>query len=151
MPILDLGSLTRSETDPAVIDTLKRKGWVERPAQPAYNPNAESISWDGTQWVVTPLAPEMLKQIAFAQTISAGYSVQPEGFVLAMDDEARVAWNQMLSLVREALDLTLITDQSPQTLKDMSGVMHTVTTLRFRQIMVGLGNAYKTAWDTLNS
>jgi len=76
---------------------------------------------------------------AFALWQSTGYKllVKPEGFSLDIGDSARVAFSQMLGLVSEALDLGVITNETLQTIADKDGQIHAVTTLRFRQIMVG--------------
>jgi len=76
-----------------------------------------------------------------------GYLVETEGFRLAIGEGDRSAFIQMLGLVREALDLGVITDETPQTIADKDSVVHTVTTLRFRQIMVGYGTYCKSLWD----
>lgn len=83
----------------------------------------------------------------FQTTVEAGYTVQPEGFTLALGDADRVQFTQLLTLIQEALSLGLITNETPQSIADQAGAKHTVTTLRLRQILVGYGLAYKTAWD----
>lgn len=99
------------------------------------------------QWTQRPLtAIEIAKQAE-----QAGYSVQPEGFILALHDKDRALFGQMLVLVREGLDLGLITDATPQTIADKDGELHTVTTLRFRAIMIGYGSHYKAMWDALKA
>ena len=90
------------------------------------------------------------KQEDFDAAIAAGYTVAPEGFVLALGDADRAQFAQFLALVREALDLGLITGATEQTIKDKAGVLHTMTTDRLRQVLVGYGFAYKTLWDNLN-
>ena len=44
----------RVETDPTVIETLTRKGWVEAP-QPPYDPTTQTCTWQDCQWVVGPI------------------------------------------------------------------------------------------------
>ena len=79
--------------------------------------------------------------------VEAGYSVQPEGFTLALGDNDRSQFTQMLTLVQEALSLGLITNETPQTIADKDGGKHTVSTLRLRQILVLYGLHYKGIWD----
>lgn len=95
--------------------------------------------------------PDTSKQDAYNAAIAAGYSVQPEGFTLALEDGDRAQFAQLLALVREALDLGLITGTTPQSIKDKSGVVHQVTTDRLRGILVAYGFHYKGLWDALNS
>lgn len=91
------------------------------------------------------------KTLSFESDIADGYTVTPEGFVLALGSEDRAQFAQLLALIREALDLGLITGTTSQSIKDKNGVMHEVTTDRLRQILVGYGFRYKQLWDTLNS
>lgn len=44
----------RSETDPIVIETLTRKGWVETP-QPPYDPTTQTCTWQDCQWVINQI------------------------------------------------------------------------------------------------
>ncbi|GAA5137359.1 hypothetical protein GCM10023213_13920 [Prosthecobacter algae] len=95
------------------------------------------------QWIIRDIKPlESAKA-----TLQAGYLVQPEGFTLSLADRDRLQFTQMLALVREALDLGLISNTTPQKIADSEGNLHEISTLRFRQIMVGYGFCYKTAWD----
>lgn len=87
------------------------------------------------------------RQLAFNQGIASGFTVQPEGFTLRLEDADRAAFAQMLALVKEALELGMITSETPQLIADHTGTRHEVTTLRFRQIMVAYGLHYKSLWD----
>ena len=44
----------RAETDPAVIETLTRKGWIETP-QPPYDPATQNCIWQDCQWVINQI------------------------------------------------------------------------------------------------
>jgi hypothetical protein len=56
--ILDFaGQPPRNTDDPDVVATLTRKGWIARPEPPDYDAQTESLSWDGSQWVVAALPP----------------------------------------------------------------------------------------------
>ena len=133
-------NLYRSENDQNVINTLLRKGWTivqepePPPPQPPSPPSAEEIRWS-----------------EYYQAIENGFLVSPENFKLRLGDEDRAVFGQMLALIKEALDLGLITNDSLQTIKDYNGQIVSVSTLRFRQIMVQYGFYYKTLWDQLNN
>lgn len=103
------------------------------------------------QKVATALSTQELAQLNYYNAVVAGYTVQPEGFTLKIEDQDRIAFSQLLGLVREALELGLITDANEQVITDINGQPHTVTVLRFRQIMVGLGLYYKDVWNALVS
>ncbi len=98
-------------------------------------------------WLAAQPPPPPPLEIHRQAVLAAGYSVQPEDFTLALGDADRAAFGQMLVLVREALDLGMINDATPQTIAAQDGQLHTVSTLRLRQILVGYGFHYKTLWD----
>lgn len=90
-------------------------------------------------------------QFDLNKAIDGGFKVEPENFILALCDNDRLMFTQMLSLVKEALDLGLITNDSPQIISDKFGQKHELTTLRFRQIMVQYGMYYKGLWGQLTN
>lgn len=148
MTYLTNNSQLRSETDALFISNLIRKGWTEIFA-PSYDPQTQQIEFNSQtgQFDVVDIPEDQLKQQSFQNAISQGFLVQPENFVLALADGDRSAFSQMLALVKEALDLNLIDNNTIQTIADINGVKHSVTTLRFRQIMVEYGFYYKNLWD----
>lgn len=75
------------------------------------------------------------------------YAVDPEGFSLKLADFDRSMFNQMLTLVREGLDLGLMANEDLVKIADVNGDLHEISVLRFRQIMVGYGSYYKALWD----
>lgn len=90
-------------------------------------------------------------QFDLNKAIDGGFKVEPENFILALCDNDRLMFTQMLSLVKEALDLGLITNETSQTISDKFGQKHELTTLRFRQIMVQYGMYYRGLWDQLTN
>ena len=79
--------------------------------------------------------------------VENGFNIEPENITLGLSENDRNSFSQMLSLVKEALDLGLITNDSPQIISDINGEKHQISTLRFRQIMVQYGFYYKNLWD----
>lgn len=165
MKTLKYNDILRYEDNEDIISNLLRKGWVDatppnivRPELPEYNPDTERLLYneDENSYYIIQLSEDEIsdlrkvKQSAFLfQKINDGFLVEPEGFVLALSDADRSAFSQMLSLVKEALDLGLITNETPQIISDKDGQKHEITTLRFRQIMVQYGFYYKSLWDQL--
>lgn len=144
----------REEFDDNIINTLVRKGWVIIPttiAPPAVEMTAEEIqnSLDFENAVLLSEQKAAARKIITDQ-IDAGYDVQPEDFVLGLSEYDRTAFTQMLLLVREALDLGLISNSDSQTISDKTGEKYLLTTERFRQIMVSYGLFYKSLWDQLS-
>lgn len=92
-----------------------------------------------------PQAPPNPQDV-FRSFIAAGFEVTPEGFRLAMGDRDRAQFGDMLTLVNTALGAGAITGSTQQTIADMTGETHTVTTTRFIQIMLAYGAAYSAAW-----
>ena len=59
---LTYGCELRIETNPEVISTLERKGWVNTP-QPSFDPTTQSCTWENCTWVVKDIpiqVPEII-------------------------------------------------------------------------------------------
>lgn len=134
----------REETERSIIDNLLRKGWKEIYI-PEFDTSTHSIEYDSSL--------EDFKLVPKIKTtndiVRDGFLVLPENFVLSLQEADRSLFTQMLSLVKEALDLGLITNDTPQTIADKDGQKHEISTLRFRQIMVQYGFYYKNLWDQM--
>lgn len=63
MTYLTYDKQLRAETDPQVIATLVRKGWVEAP-QPPYDPATETCQWIDGAWVVAPIVVPVPAQVS---------------------------------------------------------------------------------------
>ena len=58
--------LFRTETDQDQIDTLLRKGWIECPPEPSYDPQTQAPPyWDTINhaWIVKYLTPEQIAEL----------------------------------------------------------------------------------------
>jgi hypothetical protein len=115
---------------------LIRKGWTELIEAPKEIP---------------PISEQDAKWRTFGEKVAEGFLVEPENFVIGLDENDRALFSQMLALVKEALDLGWTTNETTQTISDKSGQKHQLTTLRFRQVMVAYGFYFKGLWDGLNS
>ena len=98
MTYLSYDKQLRSETDPQVIATLLRKGWVEAP-QPPYDPATETCQWIDGAWVVAPIVvpvPEQVSMWALREaTIIAGEKASIEASMNALPEPDRwIAWNR---------------------------------------------------------
>mgnify|MGYP003509839146 FL=1 len=173
MERLIYNNIIRTETDQSIIDNLRRKGWtlIVPPVIPQYDSLTEKLIFDEErkEYSVAALTSEEIQERVDAQAlmdaqilasqqiqaihdqISAGYTVEPENFTLGLSDADRGAFAQMLALTKEALDLEIIINDTPQTISDKGGKKHTISTLRFRQIMVQYGMYYKGLWDQLSN
>lgn len=164
MAILTFNGMKREELRQSDIDNLLRKGWsiepvLTRPDAPEFDPEVEFLQYEEetNSYKIRNLPEEEIRNLAKIKKlqildghIDNGFLVQPENFILALSDSDRAAFSQMLSLVKEALDLGLITNDTPQTIADKDGQKHEVSTLRFRQIMVQYGFYYKSLWDQMS-
>ena len=152
---LSFKDLTRTEFNDSIISNLKRKGWVETPddVKPEYDRQTQELRFNSADktYSILDLSEREIKTNKFQGYISQGFLVSPENFVLGLDENDRAAFSQMLSLIKEALDLGLITNESVQTISDKNGQKHQLLTLRFRQVMVAYGFYFKGLWDELNS
>ncbi len=86
------------------------------------------------------------KRVAFNVAIQNGFDTGL-GFKLAIGDADRNAFTQMLVLINTAKEKGVITDESPQTIADIEGKTHTVSTAQFTSLMLAYGSYYKTLWD----
>lgn len=91
------------------------------------------------------------KQREFDAAINTGYNIPNTSIYLKMGNEDRIAWNQLLSLLNELLNLGQITLDTPIKITDTTGVMHEVSVKEAKQIMAGLGFYYYQLWTQLNS
>lgn len=151
------------ESNSSVIENLLRKGWsivenLQDTEPPEYDAATQKLIFhkETSEYEVVDLTQEELAAIAkqkkltiFYEKLNDGFLVEPEDFVLGLQEPDRSAFSQMLALVKEALDLGLISNDTPQTIKDINGQPQQLSTLRFRQIMVAYGFYYKQLWDQL--
>jgi len=174
MTKLTFNNQTRNENDSSVIKNLQRKGWQivvppSSPVVPEYDYNTQKLVFNNEtkEYSVVDLSEEELQERSDIQAqmdaqllasqqrqaindqIDLGYNVEPEGFILGLAESDRIAFTQMLTLVQEALSLGMISNDTQQTIMDNTGTKQIVTTLRFRQIMLGYGFYYKQLWDQL--
>lgn len=134
-------SLTRETFDINEINNLIRKGWME-----LVSPEQEIVDAQSEEQKLRAEA-----NISFLDKTISGFLVEPENIVLGLRETDRMVFSQMLTLVKEALDLGLITNNTLQTISDINGQKIQLTTLRFRQVMVAYGFYFKGLWDKLNS
>lgn len=113
--------------------------------------NKDSYTYPVEGWVYADNLDAAINIFSGLQNGSADnlFKVVPENFSLSTDSVSRNAFTQMLSLIKEALDLGMITNDTTQTIKDADGSLQILTTLRFRQIMVAYGMYYKSLWNQM--
>lgn len=88
----------RSETDPQIIATLLRKGWIEAP-QPPYDPATETCQWIDGAWVVAPIVvpvPEQVSMWALREAVM--FAGEMTSIKSALDNlpepQKSIAWNR---------------------------------------------------------
>ena len=113
--------------------------------------NKDSYTYPVEGWVYADNLDAAINIFSGLQNGSADnlFKVVPENFSLSTDSVSRNAFAQMTTLIQEALSLNLIDNNTMQTITDSQNKVHTLTTLRFRQIMVGYGTYYKSLWDQM--
>jgi hypothetical protein len=109
---LTLGNQLRIETDPEIIATLERKGWVNNPP-PAHNPETQSATFDGEWHITTNPLPTTTAEEHLA---ASGYT--PLRLLTCLDLEGKLraagATSAPLAAVRQWLDtLTLAAAANP--------------------------------------
>lgn len=98
MTYLTYDKQLRSETDPEIIATLLRKGWVEVP-QPPYDPATETCQWIDGAWVVAPIVIPVPTQVAmWALRESVMFAGEMSAITNALNSlpepEKAIAWNR---------------------------------------------------------
>lgn len=137
----------RSETDAAVIAKLLSQDWTQRPTAPAFDPTKQAApEWVNGAWVVDDLSVTQQAQYAYDAAVAKGYTVQPEGFILALDDNARNLFNQGLALVQLLLSTGASKPTDAFSIADSSGVTHLITMQRYLEIMAAYGVYYYGLW-----
>ena len=98
MTYLTYDGQLRAETDPQIIATLLRKGWVEAP-QPPYDPATETCQWIDGAWVVAPIVvpvPEQVSMWALREAVM--FAGEMTAIKNALDNlpepEKSIAWNR---------------------------------------------------------
>ena len=88
----------RAETDPQIIATALRKGWVEAP-QPPYDPATETCQWIDGAWVVAPIVipvPEQVSMWALREAVM--FAGEMTAIKSALDNlpepQKSIAWNR---------------------------------------------------------
>lgn len=92
-----------------------------------------------------PAEPDPV-EVALALEIARGFDTGL-GFRLGLTSKDREAFSQMLLLVNTARANDLIDNNTPQTIADIAGNTHTISTKDFIRLMIAYGNHYKWLWD----
>jgi len=98
MTYLSYNQQLRSETDPQIIATLLRKGWVEAP-QPPYDPATQTCQWIDGAWVVAPIVipvPDQVSMWALREAVM--FAGEMTAIKNALDHlpepQKSIAWNR---------------------------------------------------------
>lgn len=91
------------------------------------------------------------KELEFNNAIEIGYQIPNTDIYLNMSDEARVSWNQLLTLINEMVSLGSISVDTPLQIADKNNVLHVFTVQQIKNILTGLGFYYYHLWIQRNS
>lgn len=94
---LTLDCALRAETDPSVIATLERKGWVVT-VPPSYDPATEQPPvWEACAWVVKPIpapAPyRVSKDTITSRVVDAGKLADLMTLIAGLPDDQQFLWS----------------------------------------------------------
>lgn len=87
---------------------------------------------------VTLITPRPLTPLQ--EAVNAGYTVEPEGFTLGLQESDRNAFTQLLTLVRLAEEMNVATESYQ--IRDKSGQNQTLTRERLKQVLLAYGAYY---------
>jgi hypothetical protein len=93
---LALDCALRAETDPSVIATLERKGWVVT-VPPSYDPATEQAPvWENCGWVVKPIPPpapyRVSKDTITSRVLDAGKLPDLMTLIAGLPPEQQFLW-----------------------------------------------------------
>jgi len=109
---------------------------------------------DKTQQELDDEAANLLilqKEQLYNTLLNAGYQIPNTNIKLAIGDTDRVAWNQLLTLLNEMLNLNTINLTTPIDIVDKDGVAHQFTVEQTKSILAGLGYYYYSIWLQKNT
>lgn len=98
-------------------------------------------------WEIIDASEEVTKARVYEQKVLEGYNVNPEGFTLALDAKSIADFTGLMTLLNEALDMGIIAENSPISIRDINGTPRFNTVARTKQILVGYGLYYKQLFD----
>lgn len=94
---------------------------------------------------------EMSKEQQYVTLLNAGYEIPNTNIRLAIADKDRVAWNQLLTLLNEMIELNMVALDTPINIVDKDGVAHTFPIATVKAILAGLGYYYYSIWLQRNT
>jgi len=89
---------------------------------------------------------DIQKEQIFNSAIEMGYQIPNTDIYLKMSDDARVSWNQLLTLINEMISLGNISADTPLQIADKNNVLHVFTVQQIKNILTGLGFYYYHLW-----
>jgi hypothetical protein len=97
--------------------------------------NKYSVNWE-------IIAKEKSSEKIFQEKISAGFLVEPEGFILGLKTEDQNAFANLLTL----MNLSGVGNDYLLSIADKNGDLVSVTFERFKQIIISYGIYYQNLW-----
>lgn len=88
------------------------------------------------------------KQQDYDTAIAAGFEYN--GITLLLTDHDRNQFTQLLSLLKEGIELGQLSDNTIIKISDINGQLHNISVIDFRKAMFAYGMHFKTLWDTYN-
>ncbi len=97
-------------------------------------------------WALVDLPPQMAKAQAFQAAKDAGFTLQPEGWVLGLQDVDRVQFDQLWGMLQNLESQGALTENDQTVIHDKDGNPHPVTVKRYREILADYGMAFYQLW-----
>jgi hypothetical protein len=137
-----------------------RKGWrLIEEDKPVFNSATHILVLDSIEILSDKVIEHYIAQASavavqkeahrvFNEKIILGY-VTGLGFNLGVQESDRSQFTQMLVLINSAQMAGFIDDSSIQTIADIDGELHDITTGQFKEIILGYGIYCKDLWDEM--
>ena len=118
-------------------------------------PNSVELTDGGIGWIYNPKTETFTPPVVIASPldefnakVEAGFDYN--GIVLGLQENDRVQFTQLITMIQEGLQLNLITNDAPIYVKDINGAPHEISVQNLRTALFSYGMYFKTLWDNYN-
>jgi hypothetical protein len=139
--ILKLDTHTREESDETIIQTLKRKGWIEL-VKPEFNLETQTCELINGEWVINDKPPITLEEVWLT-----GYTDVPSSIRLRATESDQNRYGRLVLLSQLGISKGYISLDTTQSIWDFDGQEHRLSTGDLLSLIVRYGFWCKQMYD----